>query len=74
MNNQTESTKCPICFIGYVDYLVTKHVLDETIDGIPIVVDLHYAVCDYCGSEQATVEQIRLNKEAYIKGTKGKDR
>jgi hypothetical protein len=48
--------------------------LDETIDGIPIVVDLHYAVCDYCGSEQATVEQIRLNKEAYIKGTKGKDR
>ncbi len=51
---------CQICGDGY---LTDKIVFDE------FDIPLEYSVCDGCGSEQASSEQTKRNKQIFIELT-----
>ncbi len=57
--------RCPICGEGTLHLQIGKNTVEykgETAD-----LDLHFSVCDACGSEQADAAQTRANKRAMIK-------
>ncbi|MFE8031901.1 type II toxin-antitoxin system MqsA family antitoxin [Thiohalocapsa marina] len=65
MTNTFESKTCPICGEGHLfERQDQETVLYQGQEGrIPLA----YSVCDRCGSEQASPEQLRSNKRAMIK-------
>ena len=52
--------RCPICEEGNLSEEISKDRVDYK--GETAELDLHFSVCDSCGSEQVNVEQSRLNK------------
>lgn len=55
---------CPICEEGH---LVAKLEMDAAeYRGVTRGLPLHFSGCDICGSETATAEQIRNNKQGMI--------
>lgn len=56
--------ECPICEMGQLT-LHTERVTVEHL-GQQGQIDSQYAVCDYCGSEQAGADEVLKNKQAMI--------
>lgn len=48
----TNKQTCPICCMGHLHNKIEKN----------FGIDLHFSVCDNCGSEQANPEQLHKNK------------
>jgi C4-type Zn-finger protein len=55
---------CPLCEIGKLEARVEK--IEQEYNGHKALLDLHYSECLYCGSEVATTEQLRLNKQSSL--------
>jgi len=55
---------CPICGEGSIRAQVGKNVVEYK--GHTAELDLHYSVCDACGSEQSAASQLRSNKRAMM--------
>lgn len=60
----TSKPMCPICGEGYLTNFVHKN--DVEYNGQATQLDMHYSMCDACGSEQADAAQTRTNKRAMI--------
>ena len=56
--------RCPICEEGNLLEQVGKNCVDYK--GETAELDLHFSVCDSCGSEQANAQQVRMNKRYMI--------
>lgn len=56
--------KCPICDEGLLQPRIGKNTVDYK--GQTAELDLHYSVCDACGSEQTDAPQMRTNKRAML--------
>lgn len=56
--------KCLICNEGSIMPLVGKNIVEYK--GQSAELDLHYSVCDTCGSEQTDSSQLRANKRAML--------
>ncbi len=54
--------RCPICEEGNLSEKVSKQRVDYK--GRTAELDLHFSVCDSCGSEQADAGQVRMNKRS----------
>ena len=52
--------RCPICEEGNLNEKIGKNRVDYK--GETTELDLHFSVCDSCGSEQANARQVRKNK------------
>lgn len=63
--------RCPICNEGHVTPLVGKNSVEYK--GQTTELDLHYSVCDSCGSEQTDTSQLRTNKRAMLAFKKSVD-
>lgn len=63
--------RCPICGEGALHLKIGKNPVEY--QGETTELDLHFSVCDACGSEQADVTQTRANKRAMIKFQKQVD-
>ncbi len=57
--------RCPICGEGNLSEKVSKERVDYK--GRTAELDLHFSVCDSCGSEQADAEQVRMNKRNMVR-------
>ncbi len=55
---------CPICDEGSLHSQIGKNAVDYK--GQTTELDLHYSVCDSCGSEQADASQTRDNKRIML--------
>ena len=55
---------CPICGEGNLSERVGKNRVDYK--GKTTELDLHFSVCDSCGSEQANARQVRMNKRYMV--------
>jgi HTH-type transcriptional regulator/antitoxin MqsA len=55
---------CPICEEGRLHEQLGKNSVDYK--GHSGELDLHFSVCEACGSEQADASQLRVNKRAVI--------
>lgn len=55
---------CPICEEGNLSEEISKDRVSYK--GETAELDLHFSVCDSCGSEQVNVEQSRLNKRYMV--------
>lgn len=55
---------CPICDEGLLHEQVGKNSVDYK--GHTAELDLHYSVCDACGSEQSGATQLSANKRAMM--------
>ncbi len=55
---------CPICGEGQLQLQVGKNTVEYK--GCKTELDLHYSLCDACGSEQTDAFQLRLNKRTMI--------
>jgi len=60
MNKSTET--CPICGEGQLTDSVVKNTVEYK--GQTTDLDMHFSVCNFCGSEQANKIQLRDNKRA----------
>lgn len=56
--------RCPICEEGNLSEKISKDRVSYK--GETAELDLHFSVCDSCGSEQVNVEQSRLNKRYMV--------
>jgi HTH-type transcriptional regulator/antitoxin MqsA len=56
--------KCPVCDEGLLRPQTDKNTVDYK--GQSAELDLHYSVCDACGSEQTDASQMRTNKRAML--------
>lgn len=63
MSNKHEKN-CPVCGEGCLRPQVGKNPVEYK--GKMTELDLHYSVCDACGSEQAGPDQLRANKRAMV--------
>ena len=52
--------RCPICEGGNLSERIGKNRVDYK--GKTTELDLHFSVCDSCGSEQTNAQQVRMNK------------
>ena len=59
-----EDLRCPICEEGNLSEEVSKDKVDYK--GETAELDLHFSVCDSCGSEQVNVQQSRMNKRYMV--------
>ena len=55
---------CPICGEGQLQAQVGKNTVEYK--GCKAELDLHYSLCDACGSEQTDAVQLRLSKRGMI--------
>ena len=55
---------CPICGEGHLQHCIGTN--DVEYKGKTTGLEMHYSVCDSCGSEQASAAQLRANKRAMI--------
>ncbi len=55
---------CPICGAGHLQPQVGKSPVEYK--GQATELDLHFSVCDACGSEQSDAAQLRDNKRAMV--------
>lgn len=51
---------CPLCAEGHLHARIEKNQMEYK--GQTAELDLHYSVCDDCGSEQSDADQLRANK------------
>ena len=56
--------KCGICGEGNLTNRIDKNTVEYK--GNSAELDMHYSVCDACGSEQSDAAQLRLNKRAMV--------
>lgn len=56
--------RCPICEEGNLSEEISKNRVDYK--GETAELDLHFSVCDSCGSEQVNAGQSRLNKRYMV--------
>ena len=56
--------RCPICEEGNLSERTSKDRVDYK--GETAELDLHFSVCDSCGSEQVNVQQSRMNKRYMV--------
>lgn len=56
--------KCPVCDEGLLRAQIGKNTVDYKEQSAEL--DLHYSVCDACGSEQTDAAQMRTNKRAML--------
>ncbi len=56
--------RCPICEEGNLSERVGKNRVDYK--GKTTELDSHFSVCDFCGSEQANAQQVRMNKRYMV--------
>jgi HTH-type transcriptional regulator/antitoxin MqsA len=59
-----EKNECPVCGEGVLQPHVGKNAVEYK--GVHQEIDLHFSVCDACGSEQADPAQLRENKRAMV--------
>ena len=59
-----DSRRCPVCEEGNLSEQVEKNQVHYK--GVEAELDLHFSVCDSCGSDQADVRQTRLNKRYMV--------
>lgn len=52
--------RCPVCEEGYLDSRIDLDRVEY--QGQHADLELHYSICDTCGSEQANMDQLRVNK------------
>lgn len=62
---------CPLCEEGYLHEHSEK--VEVEYHGKIAQLDSHYALCDVCGAEQATADQVRRNKRTMIAFKKAVD-
>lgn len=55
---------CPICGEGHLQTQVGKNSVEYK--GQTADLDLHYSLCDACGSEQSNAGQLRANKRTMV--------
>lgn len=55
---------CPLCAEGRLHEQIGKNGVDYK--GQTTELDLHYSLCDACGSEQSDAAQLRTNKRAMM--------
>jgi HTH-type transcriptional regulator/antitoxin MqsA len=60
----TPNDTCHLCSEGHLHALVDKNPVEY--QGQSTLLDCHYSVCDFCGSEQADASQTRANKRNMI--------
>lgn len=53
--------ECPICNRGTLQARIDKNVFE--MKGKNFAIDLHYSVCNTCGSEQVNASQMQANKD-----------
>ncbi len=58
------SNVCPVCGEGGLQPQVGKNPVEYK--GVNKEINLHYSVCDACGSEQSAAVQLRQNKRAMV--------
>ena len=63
--------RCPICEEGYLDSRIDLNRVEY--QGKHADLELHYSICDTCGSEQANMDQLRVNKRIMIAFRKSVD-
>ena len=56
--------RCPICEEGSLKERISKDRVDYK--GETAELDLHFSMCDSCGSEQVNVRQSRMNKRYMV--------
>ena len=59
-----DSRRCPVCEEGNLSERVEKN--QVRYKGVEAELDLHFSVCDSCGSDQADIPQTRLNKRCTV--------
>lgn len=69
MNDQ--QSVCPICEEGKLHPQVGSNLIEYR--GRSALLDLHYSICDACGSEQAGAVELRKNKRSTIRFRKKVD-
>lgn len=69
MNNSKDI--CPICEEGHLHPRVGSNSVEY--QGQRANLDLHFSVCDACGSEQAGATQLRINKRSMVEFRKKVD-
>ena len=57
-------TTCPLCAEGHLHEQVAQNRVEYKEHSAEL--DLHYSVCDFCGSEQSDARQLRTNKRSMI--------
>jgi HTH-type transcriptional regulator / antitoxin MqsA len=62
---------CRICGDGQLELRSEKNSVEY--NGISTELDLLYSVCDHCGSEQSSSQQLRNNKRAMVEFRKKSD-
>lgn len=68
----TQSNICPICEEGSLQHKVSENAVEYK--GQSTRVELHYFLCDVCGSEQSDAAQLRTNKRVMMAFKKRVDR
>ena len=63
--------RCPICEEGYLDSRIDLDRVEY--QGHHAELELHYSICDTCGSEQANMDQLRINKRSMVEFRKKVD-
>ncbi len=58
------NNECPVCGEGVLRPQVGKNAVEYK--GVHQEIDLHFSLCDGCGSEQADPSQLRQNKRAMV--------
>lgn len=56
--------RCPICENGNLSSRIGKNTVNYK--GQTAELDVHFSVCDFCGSEQSDAAQVRDNKRAML--------
>ena len=59
-----KDSRCPICEEGSLSERTSKNRVDYK--GKAVELDLHFSLCDSCGSEQVSVRQSRMNKRCMV--------
>lgn len=67
----TSSTLCPLCEEGQLHEHVEKTLVEYA--GQSAALDSVFSVCDCCGAEQASADQVRRNKRTMIAFKKSVD-
>ncbi len=62
--SNTDQIICRICDEGRLDTRIMKNTIEY--QGVQYKLQAVYSVCDFCGSEQATGDELRVNKQAMI--------
>ena len=60
----SDKMRCPICENGNLTSQIGKNPVSYK--GKTTELDLHFSICEFCGSEQSDAIQVRDNKRAML--------